>query len=138
MPGPSHRLAGHCVWRHRLVLGYPGRPEIHQPARSMSLFDSLNQSGIQIPKTDAERNELVVTEGSTGYWHYHLSRRVNVMRGLCGAPTLPTAIPLSAWGAPAEEGLPKPPKYCDACARLAWPASDTTDAATASSAGPAG
>lgn len=87
----------------------------------MSLFDTMKQSGVQIPTTEAERNELVVTEGSTGYWYYHLSRRVNLMRALCSAPTLPTAIPLSAWGAPAEEGLPKSPTYCQACARIAWP-----------------
>lgn len=87
----------------------------------MSLFDVMKQSGMQIPTTEAERNELVVTEYSNGYWQYHLSRRANVMRALCGTPTLPTAIPVSAWGAPGEEGLPKSPTYCEACARAAWP-----------------
>ncbi|HRP29907.1 MAG TPA: hypothetical protein PLG77_15880 [Burkholderiaceae bacterium] len=85
----------------------------------MSLFETMK--GIKLPTTDAERNELVVTEGSNGFWDYHLSRRVNHLRALCGAATLPTAIPVSAWGAPAEEGLPKSPNYCEKCARLAWP-----------------
>ena len=100
---------------------------IHQVStHPMSLFDVLKHSGAPIPTTDAERNELVVTEGSTGYWHYHLSRRASIMRGLCGAPTLPTAIPVSAWGAK-EEGLPKPPKYCEKCAALAWPPSGAAE-----------
>lgn len=89
----------------------------------MSLFETMK--GVKIPTTDAERNELVVTEGSNGYWNYHLSRRVSLMRALCGKPTLPTAIPLTAWGAPSEENLPKPPTYCEACTRLAWPPAES-------------
>lgn len=89
----------------------------------MSLFDVLKNAGTPIPTTEAERDELVVTEVSTGYWTYHLSRRRNIMRGLCGAPTLPTAMPLSAWGAPGDENLPahKQPVYCEKCAWIAWP-----------------
>lgn len=85
----------------------------------MSLFDTMK--GIPVPRTEAERNELVVTEISTGFWDYHLSRRANVMRSLCNKATLPTAIPLSAWNAKPEEGLPRNPTYCAACAALAWP-----------------
>lgn len=85
----------------------------------MSLFESMK--GVPIPKTEAERNEVVVTESSHGIWDYHLSRRTNIMRALCGAPTMPTAIPVSAWGAKAEENLPRQPVYCEKCAQLAWP-----------------
>ncbi|MBS0304960.1 MAG: hypothetical protein JSR43_06200 [Proteobacteria bacterium] len=85
----------------------------------MSLFETMK--GVPIPRTEAERNELVVTEASDGYWSYHLSRRVSLMRSLCGKATLPTAIPVSAWGSKPEENLPKAPTYCQACARLAWP-----------------
>lgn len=89
----------------------------------MSLFDAMKNAGVEIPKTEAERNQLVITEVSTGYWQYHLSRRGNIMRGLCGAATLPTAMPLSAWGAPGDPGLPKDkgPRYCEKCANIAWP-----------------
>ncbi|HNT37809.1 MAG TPA: hypothetical protein PKO45_01700 [Rubrivivax sp.] len=89
----------------------------------MSLFDVMMNAGTKVPTTEAERDELVITEVSTGYWTYHLSRRRNIMRGLCGAPTLPTAMPLSAWGAPGDESLPKHkhPAYCEKCARIAWP-----------------
>ncbi len=85
----------------------------------MSLFETMK--GVPVPKTEAERNELVVTEISTGYWEYHLSRRSDIMRALCGKPTLPTAIPLSAWGAKSDENLPRSPSYCQECARRAWP-----------------
>lgn len=85
----------------------------------MSLFETMK--GIKLPTTDEERNELVITEGSNGFWNYHLSRRANHMRALCGTATLPTALPVSAWDAPAEAGLPKTPTYCEKCARLAWP-----------------
>lgn len=100
----------------------------------MSLFDAMK--GVQPATTEAERNELVVTEASHGIWDYHLSRRRNLLRSLCGTPTMPTAIPLSAWGKPVEENLPKAPKYCEACARVAWPqAEDSGQGATSSNPG---
>ncbi len=89
----------------------------------MSLFETMK--GVKIPTTDEERNELVITEGSNSFWNYHLSRRVNHMRALCGAATLPTALPVSAWGAPGEAGLPKSPTYCQKCADIAWPPAET-------------
>jgi hypothetical protein len=42
---------------------------------------------------------------------------------------LPTAFPVSAWGAPGEEGLPKAPTYCEKCARIAWLDGDPTKGA---------
>lgn len=94
----------------------------------MSLFDSMK--GVQIPTTEAERNELTVTESTHGIWDYHLSRRANIMRALCGAPTMPTAIPVSAWGEQPDEKLPKRPVYCEACARIAWPQGEAGGGAT--------
>jgi len=85
----------------------------------MSLFETMK--GVPIPQTEAERNELVVTEAANGFWDYHLSRRASLMRSLCGKSTLPTAIPVSAWEAQPQESLPKKPVYCRTCARLAWP-----------------
>lgn len=95
----------------------------------MSLFDSMKLSGVPIPATQAERDELVVTEGSHGFWRYHLSRRANLLRGLCGEPTLPTAIPVSAWGTRVEDGLPRQPAYCEKCERRAWPQADAAESA---------
>lgn len=94
----------------------------------MSLFDSMQ--GVQIPKTDADRNELTITESTHGIWDYHLSRRGNIMRGLCGTPTMPTAMPLSAWGEQPTEKLPRSPTYCEKCSRLAWPKDEAGDGTT--------
>ena len=88
----------------------------------MSLFDQMK--GVQPATTEAERDELVVTEATHGVWDYHLSRRRNLLRALCGKPTMPTAIPLSAWNKSVQENLPKSPTYCDACTGLAWPRDD--------------
>ena len=90
----------------------------------MSLFDAMK--GVPLPTTEAERNELVITEISQGFWEYHLSRRNNILRALCNAPTVPTAMPLSTWGSAADAGLPKSPKWCEACARIAWPEAGTS------------
>jgi hypothetical protein len=86
----------------------------------MSLYDAMK--GQPLPATEAERNELVVSEVSRGFWVYHLSRRSNPLRSLCNAATMPTAIPLAAWGKPIDEGLPRQPSFCEACTRIAWPA----------------
>jgi len=85
----------------------------------MSLFDSMKD--IQIPTTEAEKNEVVISESTHGVWDYHLSRRSNILRGLCGTPTLPTKMPLSAWGEQYDENLPKKPSYCKKCEERAWP-----------------
>lgn len=94
----------------------------------MSLFESMK--GVRIPATEAERNELVVTESSHGIWDYHLSRRSNIMRALCGTPTMPTAIPVSAWGEQPGENLPRRPTYCEKCTHLAWPQAEADGGAT--------
>ena len=106
------------------------------PVRTMSLFESMK--GVPIPTTEAERNELVVTESSHGIWDYHLSRRANIMRSLCGTPTMPTAIPVSAWNAKVDENLPRHPTYCEACTRLAWPQGQADNGTTPGQSGRGG
>ena len=94
----------------------------------MSLFDSMK--GVPLPRTEAERNELTVTESTHGIWDYHLSRRANIMRALCGTPTMPTAMPVSAWGEQPKEDLPRRSTYCEKCTRLAWPQEEAGDGTT--------
>ncbi|MET3371974.1 hypothetical protein ABIC89_001015 [Variovorax boronicumulans] len=58
---------------------------------------------------------LAITEGISGLWHYHLSDEAKKMRGLCGAQTMHTAMPLTAWKVPFGENFPKRPTWCEAC-----------------------
>jgi len=57
---------------------------------------------------------LHVTEGVSGTWFYHLSEVGTNARGLCGAQTMYTAIPLSSWGAKSHLNE----RYCADCQRL--------------------
>lgn len=41
---------------------------------------------------------LHITEGIYGMWFYHLSEQGENSKSLCGARTMHTSIPLSAWG----------------------------------------
>lgn len=59
-----------------------------------------------------QKDELHVTEGVSGGWHYHLSEPTTNARAICGAQTMYTAIPLSAWGRAGHLGE----TYCMACA----------------------
>lgn len=61
-------------------------------------------------------DELEVTEGSHGYWHYHLSTQASPYRGLCGAKVMHTSIRLADWGVPFGEHFPKRPTWCAECA----------------------
>lgn len=62
---------------------------------------------------DAAGTGLHITEGISGAWFYHLSKADNKAMALCGARTMITAIPLTAWGARGhlKEG------YCATCAK---------------------
>lgn len=63
-------------------------------------------------KTNAiEGAGLHITEGISGTWYYHLSEAGTDARGLCGARTMHTAIPLSRWGV---KGHLKE-RYCEEC-----------------------
>lgn len=53
-----------------------------------------------------------VTEGVLGTWHYHLSTTGTNATALCGARTMHTSVPLSAWGFKGELRE----RYCSECA----------------------
>lgn len=57
---------------------------------------------------------LHITEGVAGTWYYHLSPVETNARGLCGAQTMNTQIPMSAWGSKGHLGE----RYCKDCQRL--------------------
>lgn len=65
------------------------------------------------PKTSAP--QLLVTEGVSGVWHYHLSLKEKHWRGLCDANTMLTSIPLDQWRQSGGDHLPKRYTYCDKC-----------------------
>lgn len=56
-----------------------------------------------------------VTEGIGGVWHYHISEDAKFTRGLCGAQTMHTAIPIEQWGKKFGEHFPKHPTWCRQC-----------------------
>lgn len=58
---------------------------------------------------------LVVTEGISGVWHYHISEAHRTTRGICGAKTMHTSIPITEWKVPFGEHFPKKPTWCEAC-----------------------
>lgn len=64
-------------------------------------------------------SERRISEGISGYWHYHLSDVPFSTKALCGAQTMTTEIPLSGWRVPFGEHFPKRPTWCDKCESLA-------------------
>ena len=71
-------------------------------------------------------SSLRVTEGVSGLWHYHMSEPGKYV-GLCGAPTMNSALPISEWGQAFGRHLPKAPTWCRICAtarRLSDPAQE--------------
>ncbi len=42
--------------------------------------------------------DLIVTEGISGVYHYHLSHASRFTRGLCGRQTMRTGLSLLQWG----------------------------------------
>lgn len=68
----------------------------------------------------AESTGLVVTEGVSGYWHYHLSDADCNIRSLCGKQVMHTSIPPERWGVPFGEHFPKRPTWCQECAALGY------------------
>jgi hypothetical protein len=63
---------------------------------------------------------LIVTEGISGMWFYHLSRDNEFTRSLCGVQTMRTSIPLERWGR-TPKGYHIHEKWCPRChgARIA-------------------
>lgn len=58
---------------------------------------------------------IVITEGISGLWHYHLSEEARKTRALCGAQTMHTAMPIADWKVPFGEHFPKRPTWCALC-----------------------
>ena len=69
-------------------------------------------------KSTAVTAQLVVTEGISGMWHYHLRHAATTTRALCGAQTMHTAIRLSDWKVPFGEHFPKRPTWCAKCEQV--------------------
>lgn len=65
-------------------------------------------------KSENNDQGLHVTEGVSGTWYYHLSAAGTNARGLCGAQTMHTAIPMACWGAKGHLNE----RYCGECQRL--------------------
>lgn len=63
---------------------------------------------------------MKVTEGISGYWHYHLSHDNSPTYSLCGARVMPTEMPLDNWKVPFGEHFPKRPTFCKECDKLRW------------------
>lgn len=58
---------------------------------------------------------MIVTEGVSGLWHYHLSREAEPSKGLCGASVMGSGVQLSKWQVPFGAHFPKKPTWCAAC-----------------------
>lgn len=78
---------------------------------------SIVSKGVMIVSTTSPKG-LMVTEGISGYWHYHISYTDSFVRSLCGASTMITSIPLHRWKVPFGEHFPKRPTWCSHCEQL--------------------
>lgn len=54
---------------------------------------------------------VVVTEGISGTWFYHLSWESDTTKSVCGARTMPTEASLDTWGTTSHLGE----RYCKEC-----------------------
>lgn len=80
-------------------------------------------------KAAIEASGLVVTEGTSGYHHYHLSNPhdpAGAGRSLCGRPVMHSGIDLADWQKPFGEHFAKKPTWCKDCAAAATGPQDTT------------
>ncbi len=73
---------------------------------------------LPIPVNQLIPHRFHVTEGIAGTFHYHISNDQVNARGLCGAETMVTAIPLSVWGVRGHLNE----HWCEACVAkaIAW------------------
>lgn len=63
------------------------------------------------------RDGLMVTEGVSGTWYYHVSEKAKPLTSLCGRPTMVTGVPLTYWKqTPANFHIPE--RWCAECERL--------------------
>jgi hypothetical protein len=73
----------------------------------------ISESNTEIPSI------FMVTEGSMGYYNYHLSLIDKPCRSLCGKNTMRTSIPLSGYESPGGEHLVPRPTWCTECKDIA-------------------
>lgn len=59
-----------------------------------------------------DSDDLRVTEGIHGQWHYHLARPGEFL-ALCGARVMNTAIPIASWGLSGNPELHE--RWCSKC-----------------------
>lgn len=52
----------------------------------------------EVPEEEDDNPLFVITEDLHTPWRYHYSPLINPSRGICGDPTMPSTMPLSAWG----------------------------------------
>lgn len=57
------------------------------------------------------KTDLMITEGVSGTWFYHLSLRADISVALCGARTMATQLPLGTWGHTGHLGE----RWCSRC-----------------------
>jgi hypothetical protein len=72
---------------------------------------------------------MAVTEGVSGYNHYHLSDPSDpeqIGLSLCGRPVMKSGIALADWKKPFGEHFPKKPTWCEACETAARERSQAT------------
>lgn len=59
--------------------------------------------------------EYVITEGVESLWNYHISKKDNFVKSLCGKQTMGTSMPLGHWGFTLEH---IPQTYCEKCKEI--------------------
>jgi hypothetical protein len=59
-------------------------------------------------------DDIIITEGVSGYWFYHLSHIKTFTRSLCGELVMRTSLPLSEWGKVGHLNE----RYCKKCAKI--------------------
>jgi len=102
---------------------YPGKAYNQRekcPGCGLTGFTCTGKPRHQKPvrETEFHGSPLIITEGSSGLWHYHLSGELTFFRGLCGKETMQTAMPLSTWRVPFGEHFTKRPTFCTECDEL--------------------
>lgn len=87
--------------------------------KSFGVFITQLVSKTPSPEFQPIEPALAITEGVSGYWHYHISHNTRYSRALCSAKTMYTAIPIEQWGIRFGQHLPKRPTWCEHCERMA-------------------
>lgn len=78
--------------------------------RALKLKDIL----MGVPKPDDNHSKVVVTEGVSGTWFYHLGMSEDITHSLCGEQVMPTSLPINSWGVVTHLRE----RYCDKCFKM--------------------